>query len=100
MSKNKGESVSQIDYSRVISNLMYLMSCTIPDIAYAISKLSRYTSNLRAKYWQGIVRLLKYFLVIMGCTIWDIQLYLNDTVMWIGYLTLKTQNPLVVMCLH
>ncbi|RVW73870.1 hypothetical protein CK203_059897 [Vitis vinifera] len=24
------------------------------DIAYAISKLSRYTSNLRAKYWQGI----------------------------------------------
>ena len=68
-SKNKGESVSQIDYSRVISNLMYLMSCTIPDTAYAISKLIRYTSNLRAKYWQGIVRLLKHFLVIMGCTI-------------------------------
>ena len=67
-SKNKGESVSQIDYSRVIGNLMYLMSCTIPDIAYAVSKLSNYT-NPRAKHWQGIIRILKYFLVIMGCTI-------------------------------
>ena len=34
LSKNKGKSVFQIDYSRVIDNLMYLMSCTIPDIAY------------------------------------------------------------------
>ena len=68
LSKNKGESVSQIDYSRVIGNLMYLMSCTIPDIAYVVSKLSNYT-NPRAKHWQGIIRILKYFLVIMGCTI-------------------------------
>ena len=45
MSKNKGESVSQLEYSRVIGSLMYLMSCTRPDIAYTISKLSRHTSN-------------------------------------------------------
>lgn len=34
LSKNKGESVQQLEYSRVISSLMYLMSCTRPDIAY------------------------------------------------------------------
>ena len=45
MSKYKGESVSQMEYSRVIRRMMYLMSCTRPDIAYTVSKLSRYTSN-------------------------------------------------------
>ena len=39
---------------------MYLMSCTRPDIAYIINKLSRYTSNPEAKHWQGIMRVLKY----------------------------------------
>ena len=45
MSKYKGESVSQLEYSKVIGSMMYLMSCTRPDIAYTVSKLSRYTSN-------------------------------------------------------
>nr|CAN76029.1 hypothetical protein VITISV_016069 [Vitis vinifera] len=60
LSKNKGESVSQVEYSRIIGSLMYLMSCTRPDIAYAVGKLSRYTSNPGAKHWQGIIRVLKY----------------------------------------
>ena len=32
-SKNKGENVSQVEYSRVIGSLIYLMSCTRPDVA-------------------------------------------------------------------
>ncbi|GKE20889.1 zinc finger, CCHC-type containing protein [Tanacetum coccineum] len=32
-------------YSRVIDCLMYAMTCTRPDIAFAVGKLSRYTSN-------------------------------------------------------
>ena len=39
---------------------MYLMSCTKPDIAYVVNKLSIYKSNLGAKHWQGIMRVLKY----------------------------------------
>ena len=39
---------------------MYLMSCTRPDIAYSVSKLSSYTSNLGAKHCQGIIRVLQY----------------------------------------
>ena len=50
LSKNKGERVSQIDYSRVIGSLMHLMSCTRPNIAYIVSKLCRYTSNPRTKH--------------------------------------------------
>ena len=49
-SKNKGESVSQEEYARVIGSLMYLMSCTRSDIAYVVSKLSSYMSNPRANH--------------------------------------------------
>ena len=51
LSKNKEENVSQVEYSRVIGSLTYLMSCTRLDVAYAINKLSRYTSNPGAKHW-------------------------------------------------
>ncbi|GJW85040.1 zinc finger, CCHC-type containing protein [Tanacetum coccineum] len=35
--------VSQLEYSRVIGYLMYDMTCTRPDIAFVIGKLSKYT---------------------------------------------------------
>ena len=60
LSKNRGEGISQVEYSRVIGSLMYLMSCTRPDIAYTVSRLSRYTSNPSADHWKAIVRVLKY----------------------------------------
>ena len=52
--------MSQVEYPRVIGSLMYLMSCTRPDITYAVNRLSRYTSSLRAMHWQEIARVLKY----------------------------------------
>ena len=45
LTKNNGQGISQLEYSRIIGSLMYIMNCTRPDIAYAVSKLSRYTSN-------------------------------------------------------
>ena len=43
--KNRGDSVNQVEYSRIIGSLMYLMSCTRPDLAYVVSRLRRYTSK-------------------------------------------------------
>ncbi|KAI3747904.1 hypothetical protein L6452_10634 [Arctium lappa] len=60
LSKNRGESVEQVEYSRIIGSLMYLMSCTRPDLAYAVSRLSRYTSNPSLEHWKSITRLLRY----------------------------------------
>ncbi|KAA0068153.1 Zinc finger, CCHC-type [Cucumis melo var. makuwa] len=39
---------------------MYIMSCTRPDIAYAVSKLSCYTSNPGQDHWKAILRILGY----------------------------------------
>ncbi|KAK8553243.1 hypothetical protein V6N13_024310 [Hibiscus sabdariffa] len=60
LSKNKGQSVDQVEYARVIGSLMYLMSCTRPDIAFTISSLSRFTSNTSENHWKAIVRVLRY----------------------------------------
>nr|GEV37924.1 zinc finger, CCHC-type [Tanacetum cinerariifolium] len=43
---NNSQAVSQLEYSRVIGFLMYVMTCIRLDIAFVMGKLSRYTSNL------------------------------------------------------
>src|SRR4051812_21688763 len=64
--KNKVENVSQVEYSRIIGSLMYLMSCTRPDIAYTVGKLSRYTSNPGSNHWKAITRVLRYLRYARG----------------------------------
>ena len=60
LSKNNGKSLSQQEYAQAIGSLMYVMNCTRLDIAYAVSKLSRYTSNPGPEHWKAIVRVLRY----------------------------------------
>ncbi|GJV87312.1 zinc finger, CCHC-type containing protein [Tanacetum coccineum] len=55
---NNGQAVSQLEYSRVIGCLMYAITCTRPDIAFAVGKLSRYTSNPGTQHWQAIQQVL------------------------------------------
>nr|GEU75737.1 zinc finger, CCHC-type [Tanacetum cinerariifolium] len=57
---NNGQAVSQLEYSRVNGCLMYAMTCTRPDIAFVMGKLSRYTSNPGTQHWQAIHMVLKY----------------------------------------
>ena len=45
--KNTGDGIYQLEYSRILGSIMYVMNCTRPDIAYAISKLSRYYQQSR-----------------------------------------------------
>nr|GEY32046.1 retrotransposon protein, putative, Ty1-copia subclass [Tanacetum cinerariifolium] len=51
---NKGTPVSQLEYSRAIGCLMYAMISPRPDIAFAVGKLSRYTSNPSALHWPAL----------------------------------------------
>ena len=60
LSKNRGESISHVEYSKVIGSLMYLICCTKPNIAYTVSKLSKYTSNPSVEHRKTIVRVFRY----------------------------------------
>jgi hypothetical protein len=52
---------------------MYAMHCTRPDIAFAIYKLSRYTSKLNTNHWKAIARVFGY----LKRTI-DLSLFYSD----------------------
>ena len=52
--------MSQLEYSRAIGCLMYAMTSTRPDIAFAVGKLSRYTSNPSSSHWEAVYRVLRY----------------------------------------
>nr|XP_009782139.1 PREDICTED: putative methylesterase 11, chloroplastic [Nicotiana sylvestris] len=67
--KNKGESTSQLEYARVLGSLMYIMNCTRPDIACAISKLSRFTSNPNKHHWVAMKRVLGYLEYTQDCAL-------------------------------
>ncbi|KAL0463607.1 UNVERIFIED_CONTAM: Retrovirus-related Pol polyprotein from transposon TNT 1-94 [Sesamum latifolium] len=60
LKKNKGDSVSQADYAKIIGSVMFLMNYTRPDISYAVSRLSRYTHNPNKEYWDVLRHLLRY----------------------------------------
>ncbi|GJY23093.1 zinc finger, CCHC-type containing protein [Tanacetum coccineum] len=55
-----GKPVNQLEYSRAIGCLMYAMTSTRPDIAYAVRKLSRFTSNPSNHHWEAIIRVFRY----------------------------------------
>ncbi|GJR18978.1 zinc finger, CCHC-type containing protein [Tanacetum coccineum] len=57
---NTGKPVDQLDYSRAIGCLMYVMTSTRPNIAYAVGRLSRFTSNPSRQHCQAITRVFKY----------------------------------------
>jgi len=47
-------------YSQIIGSLMYLAGATRPDISYAVSKLSRFTSNPGDDHWKALERVCRY----------------------------------------
>nr|GEU47447.1 zinc finger, CCHC-type [Tanacetum cinerariifolium] len=53
---NTGKPVDQLEYSRAIGCLMYDMTSTRPDIAYAVDRLSKFTSNPSRQHWHLITR--------------------------------------------
>ncbi|GKE92365.1 retrovirus-related pol polyprotein from transposon TNT 1-94 [Tanacetum coccineum] len=60
LKKNSGRVVSQLEYASYIGCLMYATHCTRPDIAFAVSKLSQYTSNPSLEHWRAVSKVLRY----------------------------------------
>ena len=61
--KTTPDRITPIDirgYQSVIGSLMYLMLGTRPDLAYAVGKLSRFSSNPSIAHFEALDRVLKY----------------------------------------
>ncbi|GJV58025.1 zinc finger, CCHC-type containing protein, partial [Tanacetum coccineum] len=75
LKKFNREDCSLLEYSRAIECLMYAMTSTRPDIAYAVGRLSRFTSNPSRQHWKAITRVFKYlrgYYESLVYIIWDI----------------------------
>ena len=53
-------SMKNVPYREAVGKLMYLMLGTRPDLAYAISVLSRFVANPGEEHWKGLKRVLRY----------------------------------------
>ena len=58
--KNRGDSVGQAEYAKIIGSLMHLMNFSRLVIAYAVCRLNRYTHNPNNDQWSALTRLMKY----------------------------------------
>ena len=51
---------SRTAYQSAVGSLMFVMLGTRPDIAYAVSVVSRYGSNPNEAHWKAVKRILRY----------------------------------------
>jgi hypothetical protein len=52
--------VNEHEYRVAIGSIMHAMLCTRPDLAYAISAVSRYSNRPGHKHWIAVKRILRY----------------------------------------
>ena len=54
------DKMSRVPYASAIGSIMYAMTCTRPDISYALSMVSRYQANPGDAHWTAVKNILKY----------------------------------------
>ena len=52
--------MDMIPYASAIGSIMYVMLCTRPDIAHALSVMSRYQADPGLEHWKAVKCILKY----------------------------------------
>ena len=52
--------MATVPFRSAIGSLMYLATCTRPDLAAAVSELSKFSQNPGAAHWEGVKRVLRY----------------------------------------
>lgn len=52
------EYMARRPYASAVGSLMYAMVCTRPDIAHAVSVVSRYMAHPGKEHWEAVKRIL------------------------------------------
>uniref|UniRef100_A0A803PZM7 Retrovirus-related Pol polyprotein from transposon TNT 1-94 n=1 Tax=Cannabis sativa TaxID=3483 RepID=A0A803PZM7_CANSA len=58
--ETKKSEMLKVPYASVVGSLMYVMVCTRPSIAYALSMVSRFIGNPRKEHWEDLKWILRY----------------------------------------
>jgi hypothetical protein len=75
MTKDDAMQFIHIPYTRVVGELNFLMRVSRPDIAYAVSTLSRYLSNPNEQHYHQLQHLLRY---LRGTSQYSLTFGLSD----------------------
>ena len=59
--------MSKVPYLSAVGALMYLATCTRPDIAYAVGVLARFNSDPGEAHWKAVKHLLRYLHKTLDC---------------------------------
>ena len=59
-SEAEKEYMSRVPYASAVGSLMYAMVCTRPDLAQAVSVVSRFMSHPGKDHWQAVKRIFRY----------------------------------------
>ena len=54
------EKMSRVPYASAIGSIMYAMTCTRPDVSFALSMVSRHQQNPGEGHWTAVKNILKY----------------------------------------
>ena len=59
-SPGEEEEMSRVPYTSVVGSLMYAIVCTRPDLAFAVSTVSRFMSNPGKQHWEAVKWIFRY----------------------------------------
>lgn len=59
-SAEENEYMSRVPYASAVGSLMYAMVCTRPDLAQAVSVVSRFMAQPGKEHWQAVKRIFRY----------------------------------------
>lgn len=57
---DEAEKMKRVPYPEAVGSLMYLATCTRPDIMHAVNQLSRFNANPGPKHWEAVKHLFRY----------------------------------------
>ena len=95
-----------VPYSSVVGSLMYAQLCTSLDIAFVVSVLGRYLSDLGQSHWKAVKKVLTYLqgtkdlmltyrrtdtLEVVGFSDFDFEDYVDDKKSTFGYIFMMTK---------
>ncbi|XP_047319525.1 secreted RxLR effector protein 161-like [Impatiens glandulifera] len=59
-SSQEKEYMSHVPYASAVGSLMYAMVCTRPDLAHAVSVVSRFMGDPGKEHWKAVKRIFRY----------------------------------------